>query len=326
VAADIHEQLTKYITDAHSIEVQALAQLESAPEAATEPGFGNALRQHQQETERHERLTRQLLEERGASPSRLKDMVMRFGGKGFLAFARVQPDTPGKLLAHSLSYEALENAAYELLARTADRAGEANVSSIAREIGSEERAMMQRLEQCYDAVVEVSLRKVGPDNLSEQLRKYLADAHAIEQQATTMLEKAPELSGDSPLNHLYEEHLVETREHAELVKERLDALGGDPSSIKDAAMRTGALNWGGFFAGHPDTAGKLAAFTYAFEHLEIGGYEQLKRVARRAGDQTTASIVDRILDQERTAAQRIEGMFDVAVTAALESVGVAPSR
>jgi ferritin-like metal-binding protein YciE len=326
VAADIHEQLTKYITDAHSIEVQALAQLESAPEAATEPGFEEALRRHQQETERHERLTRQLLEERGASPSRLKDMVMKFGGKGFLAFARVQPDTPGKLLAHSLSYEALENAAYELLARTADRAGEANVSSIAREIGREERAMMHRLEQCYDAVVDVSLREVGPDNLSEQLRKYLADAHAIEQQATTMLEKAPELSGDCPLNHLYEEHLVETREHAELLKERLDALGGDPSSIKDAAMRMGALNWGGFFAGHPDTAGKLAAFTYAFEYLEIGGYEQLKRVARRAGDETTASIVDRILDQERTAAQRIEGMFDAAATAALESVGVVPSR
>ena len=326
MAADIHEQLTKYITDAHSIEVQALAQLESAPDAAMEPGFEEALRQHQQETERHERLTRQLLEERDASPSRLKDMVMKLDGKGFLAFARVQPDTPGKLLAHLLSYEALESATYELLARTADRAGEANVSSIAREIGSEERAMMHRLEQCYDAVVDVSLRKVGPDNLSEQLRKYLADAHAIEQQATTMLEKAPELSGDCPLNHLYEEHLVETREHAELLKERLDALGGDPSSIKDAAMRLGALNWGGFFAGHPDTAGKLAAFTYAFEYLEIGGYEQLKRVARRAGDETTASIVDRILDQERTAAQRIEGMFDAAVTAALESVGVVPSR
>ena len=146
------------------------------------------------------------------------------------------------------------------------------------------------------------------------------------QQATTMLEKAPQLSGDSPLNSLYEEHLVETREHAELIKERLDALGGDPSSIKDAAMRMGALNWGGFFAAHPDTAGKLAAFTYAFEHLEIGGYEQLKRVARRAGDETTASIADRILDEERTAARRIEGMFDAAVTAALDALGVAPAR
>ena len=326
MAADIHEQLTKYITDAHSIEVQALAQLDKAPEAAKEAGFEQALREHRKETERHERLTRQLLEERDASPSKLKDMVMKVGGKGFLAFARVQPDTPGKLLAHSLSYEALENAAYELLARTADRAGEANVSTIAREIGTDERAMMQRLEQCYDPVVEVSLRDVGRADLSEQLRKYLADAHAIEQQAITMLEKAPELSGDSPLNHLYEEHLVETREHAELIKERLDALGGDQSSIKDAAMRTGALNWGGFFAGHPDTAGKLAAFTYAFEYLEIGGYEQLKRVALRAGDDATATTAERILEQERTAARRIEGMFDAAVTAALEAVGVGPGR
>jgi len=324
MAADIHEQLTKYITDAHSIEVQALAQLEKAPDVAEYPPFEQALREHMSETERHERLTRQLLDERDASPSRLKDMIMGLGGKGFLAFARAQPDTPGKLLAHALSYEALETAAYELLARTADRAGEANVSGIAREVGADERAMMTRLEGCYDGVVEVSLRGVAPDELTDQLRKYLADAHAIEEQAITMLEKAPELSGDTPLNQLYEEHLVETREHAELVKERLDALGGDNSSVKDTAMRLGAMNWGAFFAGHPDTPGKLAAFTFAFEHLEIGGYEQLKRVAHRANDEETATIADRILVQERTAARRIEGMFDEAVAAALDAVGVMP--
>jgi len=304
--------------------VQALAQLEKAPDAAEYPPFEQALREHMPETERHERLTRQLLDERDASPSRLKDMIMGLGGKGFLAFARAQPDTPGKLLAHALSYEALETAAYELLARTADRAGEANVSGIAREVGADERAMMTRLEGCYDGVVEVSLRGVAPDELKDQLRKYLADAHAIEEQAITMLEKAPELSGDTPLNHLYEEHVVETREHAELVKERLDALGGDNSSVKDTAMRLGAMNWGAFFGAHPDTPGKLAAFTFAFEHLEIGGYEQLKRVARRANDEETATIADRILVQERTAARRIEGMFDEAVAAALDAVGVMP--
>ena len=141
-----------------------------------------------------------------------------------------------------------------------------------------------------------------------------------------MLEKAPDLSGDTPLNQLYEDHLVETREHAELVKERLDALGGDNSSIKDAAMRLGAMNWGAFFAGHPDTAGKLAAFTFAFEHLEVGGYEQLKRVARRANDEETAVIAERILEQEWAAARRLEGMFDEAVTAALRAVGVVPGR
>jgi len=326
MAADIHEQLTRYLTDAHSIEVQALAQLEKAPDVAADPGFERALREHYAETERHERLTRELLDERDASPNKLKDMIMSIGGKGFLLFARAQPDTPGKLLAHALSYEGLETASYELLARTADRAGEPAVSGIAREIGSDERAMMRLLEGCYDGVVEASLSDVGRDDLSKQLPKYLADAHAIEQQAITMLEKAPELSGDTPLNHLYEEHLVETREHAELVKERLDALGGDKSSLKDVAMRMGAMNWSAFFGGHPDTPGKLAAFTFAFEHLEIGGYEQLQRVARRAGDQATAVMAERILEQERTAAMRIEGMLDEALTASLEGVGVAPAR
>jgi len=329
MAADIREQLTKYITDAHSIEVQALAQLEKAPDVAKDPAFEQALRKHRSETERHERLTRELLDERDASPSRLKDMIMGIGGKGFLAFARAQPDTPGKLLAHALSYEALETAAYELLSRTARLAGEASVAMTADEICTDERAMMTRLEGCYDSVVETSLREVDPDDITDQLRKYLADAHAIEEQAITMLEKRPTASSnrtDSGLEQVYEDHLVETREHAELVKERLDALGGDNSSIKDAAMRIGAVNWGTFFAGHPDTPGKLAAFTFAFEYLEIGGYEQLKRVARRANDEQTATAVERILAQERSAASRIEGMFDEAVRAALEAVGVTHRR
>src|SRR5207253_10564355 len=131
-----------------------------------------AFREHMRETEEHERLVRDLLEARGEKPSTTKDVVMRIGGKGFVLFARAQPDTPGKLLAHALSYEGLELASYELLARTADRAGDASVSGIAREIGSDERAMMHRLEGCYDGVVEASLREVGPVDLKEQLRKY----------------------------------------------------------------------------------------------------------------------------------------------------------
>ena len=87
-------------------------------------------------------------------------------------------------------------------------------------------------------------------------------------------------------------------------------------------MRLGALNWGAFFAAQPDTPGKLLAFAYAFEHLEIGGYEQLRRVAERAGDEETAALVGRILAQEREAADRIAGAFDEAVNASLEAQGV----
>src|ERR671935_534030 len=320
--SDIQEQLTKYLTDAHSIEKQALAQLRSAPEIAGDPEISAAFREHLHETEGHELRVRNLLLARGAKPSKVKDAVMALGGKGFLLFARLQPDTPGKLLSHSLSYEALERASYELLRRVADRAEEPAVAETAREIRDEEDLMAQRLEGFFDRAVDASLREVGRDDLRAQLRKYLADAHAIEEQAIQLLEKGPKLAGDPKLENIYAEHLQQTRDHAELIQERLNALGGDPSTLKDAALRLGALNWGAFFQGHPDTPGKLAAFGYAFEHLEIGGHEQLKRVVARAGDGKSVQTVERILAQEREAAQRIADAFDEAAAAALESQGI----
>jgi ferritin-like metal-binding protein YciE len=319
---EIQDQVTKYLTDAHSIEEQALAQLRTAPELAGDPVLAEGFREHLQETERHEHLIRAALEARGAKPSRVKDTVMAVGGKGFLLFARLQPDTPGKLAAHALSYEALELASYELLARVAERAGEPDVVDTATKILDDERAMMKRLEGAFDRTVEASLREVDPDDLKEQLRKYLADAHAIEEQAIALLERGPKLAGNEQLAAIYAEHLDETRDHAELVQERLTALGGDTSTLKDAALRLGALNWGAFFQGHPDTPGKLAAFAYAFEHLEIGGYEQLKRVAARAGEAEVVRTAEGILAQEREAAGRIAGAFDEAAAAALESQGV----
>jgi hypothetical protein len=99
-------------------------------------------------------------------------------------------------------------------------------------------------------------------------------------------------------------------------------LGGDPSTLKDSPMRLGVLNWGAFFQAHPDTPGKLDAFGRAFEFLEIGGYEQLKRFAERIGDLETVAVVERILAQEREAAERIAGAFDEALTASLEGQGV----
>jgi ferritin-like metal-binding protein YciE len=311
------DELTKYLTDAHSIEVQALAQLRSAPEIAGDPENAAAFREHLRETEEHERLVRLLLEARGAKPSRLKDTVMAVGGKGFVLFAKAQPDSPGKLQAHAISYEALEYASYELLRRVAERAGDEEVASVAERIAGEEHAMLERLRDGVDRSAEASLREVGRDDLDEQLRKYLADAHALEEQAIALLERGPKLAGSERIATVYADHLTETRDHAELVAARLSALGGDPSSLKDGALRLGAVNWGAFFQAHPDTPGKLAAFAFAFEHLEIGGYEQLCVVAQKAGDTDTVSLAERILEDERGAAERIEGVFDEAAAASL---------
>jgi ferritin-like metal-binding protein YciE len=195
-------------------------------------------------------------------------------------------------------------------------------ASVARRIREDERNMAERLAGLFDTVVDASLARVAPDDLQEQLVKYLADAHAIEAQAIRLLEKGSDIAGAATLEELYADHLAETRDHQELVAERLAALGGSPSALKDAALRAGALNWGTFFQAQPDTPHKLAAFAYAFEHLEIAAYELLKRVAKRAGDEATAEVAERILGQEYEAASRLSGAFGIAIEASLEAAGV----
>jgi ferritin-like metal-binding protein YciE len=248
--------------------------------------------------------------------------VMKLGGKGFILFARANPDTPGKLLAHALSYEALEEASYALLELVALKADEGDVAMRAAHIRGEELAMQDRLAACFDETVELVLT-LGADDPRDHLRKYLADAHAIEMQSIGLLERAsaPE---SGVIAEVYQHHLAETQDQAEALESQLKSLGGAPSSVKDTALRIGAANWSSLFEAQPATPGKLAAFAYAFEHLEIGGYEQLKRVAERVGDPTTAQLVAGILEQERTAAAVLRDLFPVAAELSLAAAG-APS-
>src|SRR3954447_9204294 len=129
------DQLTKYLTDVHSIEVQAIAQLKAAPGIAGDEQLAAAFREHLEETGDQERQVREALEARGADPSTLKDIAGRVGGWAMIAFARLNPDTPGKLVAHAYSYEHMELAAYELLGRAARRAGDDAVAGLAERIG-----------------------------------------------------------------------------------------------------------------------------------------------------------------------------------------------
>ncbi len=318
----LEEQLIKYLTDVHSIEEQALVQMEMAPKLAGDPELAQYFVRHLDETREQELRVRERLEAHDASPAKLKDAVARLSGRGFGLFAQMNPDTPGKLVAHAYAYEHMELAAYLLLAEAAARVDDPETVATAMAIAEQERAMAQRLAAGFDRAVDASLRELSPDDLGKQLDSYLEDIHAIEGQSLALLERGTKLAGDASLAAAYEDHLHETREHRRLVEERLEARGAGPSTLKDAALRLGALNWGLFFAAQPDTPAKLAGFAYAVEHLEAAAYELARRVATRAGDRATAELAERILSEEHAAAARIHGLFDVAMDASLRDQGV----
>ena len=320
---DVREQMVKHLTDVHSIEVQALDQMRVAPRLAGSPGLERIFEAHRVETEDHERRVRERLDALGESPSAVKDLAGRIGAWGMVLFAWANPDTPGKLVNHAFAYEHMELAAYELLARVARRAGDSETAALAGEIAAEERAMARRLEEHFDEAVAASLRDQDPDDMGEQLVSYLADAHAIGKQAVSLCEGGQRIAGVPALAALFEEHLSLTESHQARVEERLAAHGASPSRLKDIGLRLGGLNVGAFFAAQPDTPAKLAGFAFAFEALEVAAYEQLSRVAERAGDGETAVTARGIGAEDRAMRAAIAECWDAAVDAALEQQGVA---
>src|SRR5579875_1882866 len=294
---DLEEQLVKYLTDAHSIEQQALAQMRAAPKLAGDPRIAQIFEAHLTETQGHEHTVSELLERHGASPSKLKDIVGTLTGVGFGAFAAAQPDTPGKLIAHAFSYEHMEEAAYHLLGPLAEQAGDAEAVASLREIERQEHDMGERVAGCFDAAVTAALRDLGTEDLQDQLVSYLTDAHAIEEQSLKLLEKGPKLAGVPALATIYEQHLQESREHQRLLEAELDK--------------------------HDVAPAKIAAFSYAFEHLEIAAYELLMRVAQRAGSSHVEALAGHIAGEERAAADKIWNLLGDALQASLQEQDVA---
>src|SRR3954465_9002843 len=195
---DPQTQLVKYLTDAPSIEEQALVQMKRAPELVEGP-LAESFQRYLGETESQEQRVRGRLEAHDASPSTLKDAAGKGGGFGMVLFAKSQPDTPAKLAMHAFSYEHMEVAAYELLARAAREAGDAETAAMAEAIADEEREMAGRVAAAFDEAVEQALREVDPDDLGGQLDSYLSDVHALEGQSKQLLEKSKEMDVPAPL-------------------------------------------------------------------------------------------------------------------------------
>jgi ferritin-like metal-binding protein YciE len=158
---------------------------------------------------------------------------------------------------------------------------------------------------------------VSQEELKEELVKFLRDAHGMEQQSLQTLEAAIAIAGDPQLQQLYDGHVVETQRHLELLKERLEHYDASRSLLKDLAGRLTAAQLGAGVIADSDTPAKLVAVAYGFEHFEIAMYELLKRVAARVGDTDTIEMADKILVNERQAAEKLAASYDLALERSL---------
>lgn len=141
----------------------------------------------------------------------------------------------------------------------------------------------------------------------EWLVQWLRDAHAMEEQAETMLngqlsrlDNYPELSDRIRL------HVEETREQAARLKACLDGLDEGSSTMKDVGgkLMATAQSLSGMFAGDEVMKGSLASYT--FEHMEIASYTILIAAAQSLGEMEIARVCEQNLREEVAMAEWLQ--------------------
>lgn len=162
------------------------------------------------------------------------------------------------------------------------------------------------------------------DQLREKLIDYVQDAHAMELNVQAMLQSMIATTQDATVKRQLEHHLEETKEQADRLSDRLEALDAGGSIRKQVTAVMGAGAKGVLDQVRGDKPGKNARDAYVTENLEIAAYELLCRLAERAGDQQTVDVCKHNLREELEMRSFVEKNWDrfLDMTLVQEGVGV----
>ena len=133
----------------------------------------------------------------------------------------------------------------------------------------------------------------------DQLIRWLNDAYMMELAIAENLSGHATRARDFPDWHdRLQEHLEETRNHANLIRSSIERLGG---SVSTAQAIVGEIL--GRFQGlssmiYKDELIKIVLADYAVEQFEIACYESLIVAAAQAAQPEIVAICDAILDEE----------------------------
>jgi len=163
---------------------------------------------------------------------------------------------------------------------------------------------------------------MADDKLQHKLVDYVQDAHAMEQNVSTMLTSMISTTDDPEIKGMLEGHKRQTGEHERRLRKRLDAMGAGTSTTKAVGGLGAALFKGVGDLARTDKPGKNARDGYMTEHMEIAAYELLERLAKKAGDTETAEVARQNRADEREMAKKIESNWDRFLELTLATPGV----
>jgi ferritin-like metal-binding protein YciE len=161
VTQELKSQLVKHIDEALAMEQNVIRMLDSMINTTDDPELKDAFREHKLETERQiDRLQRRL-DAHGAAPSTVREAVGIAQALMKSVVDMTRSEKAGRNARDAYATEHLEIAAYQLLERVAQRAGDEETAAVARESRAEEEAMAAKIDANWDRFAELSLQEAG---------------------------------------------------------------------------------------------------------------------------------------------------------------------
>jgi len=158
----------------------------------------------------------------------------------------------------------------------------------------------------------------------EELIRWLNDAYMLELALEENLLKHANAANDFPdWRERIQQHVEETREHANAVRSCIERLGGSVSTSKAVIGEVAGRIQGLSTMMYKDEQVKNVLFDYAMEHFEIACYESLIAAAEQAGQPEVAQICEEILDDEETMADWLRAQIPLVTAAHLERESLA---
>jgi ferritin-like metal-binding protein YciE len=153
----LQQKLIDYIEDAHALEQNVSRMLDSMISTTDDPEITQMLRHHKEETERQEQRLRERLDALGAGTSTRKEVQTIATALMKGAADQVRGDQAGKNARDGYVTEHMEIAAYQLLERLAERAGDRETAEVARQNRAEEEEMARKIDANWDRFLDLTL-------------------------------------------------------------------------------------------------------------------------------------------------------------------------
>jgi ferritin-like metal-binding protein YciE len=158
---ELETKLGDYVEDAHAMESNVLQMLDSMISTTDDKQIREVLERHRKQTERHQERLRDRLEDLGRGTSLRKESQTLAGALLKGVTDRVRGDKAGKNARDGFITEHMEIAAYELLERLAERAGDAKTAQVARQNRRDEESMAKKIAGNWDKFLDLTLAEEG---------------------------------------------------------------------------------------------------------------------------------------------------------------------